>query len=96
MPKQQTFQLDRKGQTKNFAFEVTPPANQNEGFLKAIVNLDGQIFDKELITIDYNHIPFQSVLLPSEVKIVRLDIEKKGQNVGYINGAGDAIPESLR
>ena len=96
VPKQQTFQLDRKGQTKNFAFEVTPPANQNEGFLKAIVNLDGQIFDKELITIDYNHIPFQSVLLPSEVKIVRLDIEKKGQNVGYINGAGDAIPESLR
>ena len=96
MPQKQTFQLERKGQTKTFNFKVTPPANQNEGVLKAIVNSDGKRFDKELVAIDYEHIPYQSVLLPSEAKIVRLDIEKKGQNIGYINGAGDAIPESLR
>ncbi|NNC70676.1 MAG: LmbE family protein, partial [Flavobacteriaceae bacterium] len=38
----------------------------------------------------------QSVLLPSEAKVVRLNIEKKGQRVAYIQGAGDQIPESLR
>jgi len=36
------------------------------------------------------------VLLPSEVKVVRLAIKKKGQRIGYIQGAGDNIPESLR
>ncbi len=53
-------------------------------------------FDKELVTIDYDHIPFQRVLLPSEAKIVRIGIEKRGQHIGYIEGAGDAIPQSLR
>lgn len=96
IPEHQAFQLERKGQTKTFNFEVTPPTNQNEGVLKAIAKSADQNFDKELIIIDYDHIPYQSVLMPSEAKIVRLDIEKKGQNIGYINGAGDAIPESLR
>jgi len=36
------------------------------------------------------------VLLPSESKVVRLDIKKRGQNIGYIQGAGDVVPESLR
>jgi LmbE family N-acetylglucosaminyl deacetylase len=95
-PAQQDFHLDRKGQTKTFKFEVTPPSVQNEGILKAVVTHEGNRFDKELVTIDYDHIPYQNVLLPSEAKIVRLDIKKKGQYIGYINGAGDAIPESLR
>ena len=36
------------------------------------------------------------MLLPSESKIVRLDIQKRGENIGYIEGAGDVVPESLR
>lgn len=95
-PAQQDFHLDRKGQTKTFKFEVTPPSIQNEGILKAVATYEGNRFDKELVTIDYDHIPYQNVLLPSEAKIVRLDIKKIGQHIGYINGAGDAIPESLR
>jgi len=95
-PSQQTFQLDRNGETKTFNFTVTPPSGQSEGFLKPIVNAEGRIFDRELVTIDYDHIPYQSVLLPSEAKVAKIDIKKKGQNIGYINGAGDAIPESLK
>lgn len=95
-PSQQTFQLDRNGETKTFNFTVTPPSGQSEGFLKPIVNAEGRIFDRELVTIDYEHIPYQSVLLPSEAKVAKIDIQKKGQNIGYINGAGDAIPESLK
>jgi len=95
-PAQQAFQLERNGETKTFNFTVTPPNGQSEGYLKTIVNADGKSFDKELVTIDYEHIPYQSVLLPSEAKIAKIDIQKKGQNIGYINGAGDAIPESLK
>src|SRR5690606_9202846 len=32
----------------------------------------------------------------SESKVVRLDIKKKGENIGYIEGAGDVVPESLK
>jgi len=54
------------------------------------------IYTRELFEIDYDHIPFQTVLLPSESKVVRLDIQKKGENIAYIEGAGDVIPESLK
>ncbi len=95
-PKQHDFHLDRKGQTATFNFEVIPPVNPNEGKLTSVVHVGGERFDKELVTLEYEHIPYQSVLLPSEAKIVRLNVEKKGENIGYIDGAGDAIPESLR
>ncbi|WP_313115243.1 PIG-L family deacetylase [Aequorivita sediminis] len=95
-PRKQNFELSRKGETKAFSFKVTPPNNQSEGYLQTIINAENETFDKELVLIDYDHIPYQSVLLPSEAKVAKIDIQKKGQNIGYINGAGDAIPESLK
>ena len=77
-------------------FLVFPPKNQQEGTLKVLATINEKEFNKELIEINYNHIPKQSVLLNSEAKIVRLNIEKSGNNIGYIKGAGDLIPESLR
>ena len=95
-PAQGIFNIETKGQAQTLQFTVTPPKDQSEGYLRSLVQIGDQYFDKELVTIDYDHIPFQRVLLPSEAKIVRIDIEKKGQNIGYIDGAGDAIPQSLR
>lgn len=95
-PAQQSFQLNRNGETQTFNFTVTPPSGQSEGYLKPIVNAEGQTFNNELVIIDYEHIPYQSVLLPSAAKVAKIAIQKKGQNIGYINGAGDAIPESLK
>lgn len=95
-PQQKTFTIDRKGATQKVIFTVTPPNEQSEGYLKPLAMVGDQFFDKQKAIIDYDHIPYQSVLLPSEAKIVRISIEKKGQNIGYIKGAGDAIPESLQ
>ena len=94
-PTDQTFTLNQKGETQTLTFTVTPPSNQSEGYLRPLAQIGSKYYDKELITIDYDHIPYQRVLLPSEAKIVRIDIEKKGNLIGYIEGAGDAIPESL-
>ena len=95
-PSQGVFNIEKKGQSQTLKFSVTPPQNQSEGTLVSLVQLGDQYFDKELVTIDYDHIPYQRVLLPSQSKIVRIGIEKKGQNIGYIEGAGDAIPQSLQ
>ncbi len=95
-PAQGVFNIETKGQTQTLQFTVTPPRDQSEGYLRSLAQMGDQYFDKEMVTMDYDHIPFQRVLLPSEAKIVRIGIEKKGQNIGYIDGAGDAIPQSLR
>ncbi len=95
-PATHTFSLGAKGSTQTVIFDVTPPKEQSEGYLKPFVQIGDQYFGKELVSIEYEHIPFQSVLLPSQAKVVRIPIQKKGNSIGYIEGAGDAIPESLK
>jgi LmbE family N-acetylglucosaminyl deacetylase len=95
-PKNQKIEIKNKGEEQILIFTVIPPKNQSEGYISPIVHIGDKNYTKELIEIEYEHIPFQTVLLPSESKIVRLDIEKKGQNIAYIQGAGDVVPESLQ
>jgi LmbE family N-acetylglucosaminyl deacetylase len=94
-PESMNFTIDQKGDQKTVLFTITPPKEQSEGLITPMLTVDGKVLSYELIEIAYEHIPFQSVLLPSEAKVVNLDIEKVGENIGYIVGAGDAIPESL-
>ncbi|WP_338733494.1 PIG-L family deacetylase [Mangrovimonas cancribranchiae] len=95
-PKKQNISLSHKGEEQTVTFTVVPPKYQSEGFISPMVNIDDTFYTKELIEIDYNHIPFQTVLLPSESKVVKLDIKKIGENIAYIEGAGDVVPESLQ
>ncbi len=90
------FNLAQKGAEQSFQFEVMPPENQSEGLISPIVEIEGKTYTDELVEIDYNHIPFQSIVMRSEAKVVRLNIQKKGQVIGYIQGAGDVVPTSLR
>ncbi|WP_417196112.1 PIG-L family deacetylase [Bizionia sp.] len=95
-PENHQVTISNKGEEQTVLFSVTPPNIQSEGFIKPIITINGNIYSNELIEIDYDHIPYQTVLLPSESKVVRLDIKKKGENIAYIAGAGDVVPESLQ
>ncbi len=94
-PKEIAFSIQQKKDKQTIVFVVKPPKDQSEGKLSVVATSEGKTYSKELVEINYNHIPKQSVLLNSEAKIVRLNIEKVGDYIGYIKGAGDAIPESL-
>ncbi len=95
-PKEIPFAIAQKGDNLTVDFMVTPPNGQSQGLLKSIATINGKDYRKELVEINYDHIPKQSVLVDSEAKLVRLDIQKNGNYIGYIAGAGDVIPESLR
>ena len=95
-PVKHSFNLVQKGEEQSFNFKVTPSSTQSEGIISPIIEIGDKTYTNELIEIDYNHIPFQSIIMPSEAKVVRLNIQKKGQVIGYIQGAGDAVPTSLR
>tara|TARA_R110002095_G_scaffold50407_3_gene44233 strand:- start:2998 stop:5523 length:2526 start_codon:yes stop_codon:yes gene_type:complete len=94
-PKKQKVSIAHKGEEQTLIFTVIPPKEQSDGFIGPIVHIGDKDYTKELIEIDYEHIPFQTVSLPSESKIVRLNIKKRGENIAYIKGAGDVVPESL-
>jgi len=77
-------------------FTIYPPPNPGEGTLRAIVKVDGQDYSFARERISYQHIGVHTLMAPSEAKIVRADIKKKGELIGYIPGAGDDIPQSLQ
>lgn len=89
------FTIAKKGDEQIVFFELTPPTHEDENYISPIIKINGKEISKELVTIAYDHIPTQSVLLPSEAKVVRLDIQKVGEHIGYIAGAGDEVPTSL-
>ena len=89
------IEIKNKGEEKTLIFTLAPPETEDENYISPIIRVDGKVLSKELVTIAYDHIPTQSVLLHSEAKVVRLNIQKAGEHIGYIAGAGDKVPESL-
>lgn len=94
-PAEQIINLASKGQSTTVTFSVAPPSETSKGPLAPVVHFKGEDYGKKLLKLDYEHIPLQSLALDNAVQVVRINIEKEGENIGYINGAGDAIPESL-
>ena len=77
-------------------FTIKPPDQNSEGTLQAIVSIDNREYSFERVRISYPHIGVRTLMPQAEVKLVRADIRRKGDRIGYIPGAGDDIPESLR
>jgi LmbE family N-acetylglucosaminyl deacetylase len=95
-PASKDFNIEAKGDETTVIFTLTPPINESEGYISPIVTYNNKTYSQELVEINYDHIPKQSVLLPSKSKVVRLNIEKAGESIGYVIGAGDDVPNSLK
>lgn len=95
LPKSVLVRIPQKGATKAYTFRVVPPDHQSEIHIRPSFVSGGKTYTKELIAVDYPHITKQRVLMPATAKLVRLDIQKKGQKIAYIEGAGDVVAESL-
>jgi len=77
-------------------FTVNPPDQNSEGTLRAIVSIDGHDYSFERVRISYPHIGVHTLMPLAEARLVRADIRKKGDRIGYIPGAGDDVPENLQ
>ena len=74
--------IENKGDIQKVVFTIIPPKNQSEGLITPIINIDGEYYTDELIEIDYEHIKFKNVLMKRVSKVVRIDIDKRGNNIG--------------
>lgn len=89
--------FENKYEEQYFEIEVTPAKNASNGMLEAMVrSLDDSVYRYSISTIEYDHIPTQVWFPPSESKLVHIDIKTAGSKLGYIEGAGDIIPEAMR
>lgn len=94
-PESVDYDLKGKNEELSVAFSVLPPAASEEAYIGVEATYNGQTYDRGLKVLDYDHIPVQTIFPKSNTKVVRVDIKRTSQYVGYIMGSGDAIPESL-
>lgn len=95
-PEEFTFHLGKWGEEQKFVFRVLPGKEEIMSTIKAFVEMGGKRFDFSLQTIQYDHIPIQTVLPKASSKALRLNLKKEGRVIAYIGGAGDDVPASLR
>lgn len=95
-PESQPFEFTGSGQQTAARFEITPPPADAQGELEVVAFAGERRISEATQVISYPHIPVQTLFPRAENKIVRADIQVLAHNVGYVMGAGDAVPDAIR
>jgi LmbE family N-acetylglucosaminyl deacetylase len=90
------FELSKMNEEQTLSFLVKGGSEEFDGSIGAVAEIDGQSFSNSIRQIQYDHIPVQTLLPPAQARALRINIKKEGSVIGYIKGAGDEIPASLR
>ena len=64
--------------------------------LEAVFSAENSNFSKGQVLIQYPHLPSLQYFVPAATWLLKGDIKVLAKKVGYIQGAGDLIPEFLR
>ncbi len=73
-------------------FDLTPPSQTGVGELRVLI--DGRPAYTTTL-IDYPHIPRQVLHPPAGCRLTALELKKKGERIGYLEGAGDGVGQAL-
>lgn len=95
-PASQAFSLDKVGASAKYTFTVSAPAHPSSAQLVASADINGVQYKSKREEVNYSHIPTQVLHAPSTVRAVCLDLNTRGQTVGFIPGAGELLPENLQ
>jgi len=98
-PERVQFTNKNKGDEWEQDFTITPSGNKTQtGILEATIthDRDNAAYKAGILSIHYNHIPNITLFPAAQAKLVQLDLKIAGKKIGYINGAGDLVPEALK
>jgi LmbE family N-acetylglucosaminyl deacetylase len=96
VPESVPFSLSEKYDEAELSFQVTPPDDAGDALLVAEADVGGSRFSRALVTISHPHIKHQVYFPESTLKVVKLDVERRGDTIGYIMGSGDEVAKGLR
>ncbi|WP_201982045.1 PIG-L family deacetylase [Hymenobacter rubidus] len=91
------FSLTNKDDEQTVSFKISPTTTtEGKAELRAVATVDGQTYTRGIQKIEYPHIPTQFLFPEAVAPLVKLDLKRRGQNVAYLMGAGDEVPDALR
>ncbi len=90
------FTLNEVNEQRTLKFTVTPNGAAQPGVLRAVATANGNRYDRGIDVIRYPHIPPQTLFPPATAELVPVEVQTLSKKVGYLMGAGDEVPNSLR
>lgn len=91
----ETFDLAQKNDEIKIKATITPLKESLNEILKASAEIGGTVYSKSIQRIEYEHIPFQFILSDAQSKLIKTDLKKNSEVIGYIPGAGDDVAHYL-
>jgi len=88
--------LSKSGDEFVFPLSISLSEPIDAIFKPTFIIEDNKEFTRGMETLEYDHIPTITMFPEAKMRIVRLNAEIAGTQIGYLPGAGDVIPESLR
>ncbi len=85
----------RRGERSEWNLVVSRAADAQAGWLRFAFVSERGTADQTMHVIDYDHILPQTWYAPAQVRLVPLDVSVNVKHVGYIDGAGDDVPQAL-
>lgn len=82
-------------ETAVFTCKVIPPHEESSAFLRPEIITNGKLYHHKVIALDYDHLPYMSIVRDATVKLNSVDIKIVPRPIAYIEGAGDDVAESL-
>jgi LmbE family N-acetylglucosaminyl deacetylase len=94
-PASVSFDIKEPFTEKRGSMEVTPPEKDTSCDVTVDLLVGGKIYHHSQLIIKYSHIPILTLHPLVEARLVRVDVKRRGERIGYIMGSGDDIPTYL-
>ena len=91
-----SWSFTKSGETTTLTCRITPPKEEATASLRPEINAGGLTYHHKLMPLDYDHIPYMSVVRDATVKLNSIDLKIIPRPIAYIEGAGDDVAEGLQ
>ncbi len=87
-------------QVYDFSFPLLKYYNRQKGepsvAVEVNINNKPEAYNGDLHSIQYEHIPYIHYYATDKIHVVNEEVKTVGKRIGYIQGAGDKLPQSLQ
>lgn len=94
-PKRYQFNIEEPFAEKRISADIIPPDEDTSCDVTVDLFVKGKVYHLSQQVIKYPHIPILKMHPLAEARMVRVDLKRKRDRIGYIMGSGDDIPTYL-
>ena len=94
-PEMITLNFSEPEQVQTVALKVWPQKKNATTAALSFTSAKSQEALQSITEINYGHIEKRVVFEEAQVKLVKIDLAKNGERIGYIAGAGDEVPAAM-